>query len=764
MTQNINIRGILMLLALLCQTTYAQTALKNSVPLVLSYQGQIVRADGKSFNGEHSISVSLYSDAAGNTSIWEGSYSTVVTNGIFNILLGSGSSPLPEVATMNKPLWVGIRIEGGEELRPLVRLSSVPYALNVPDRSITLEKLSPELVQAIEHSTVNPTTQSTGQSWTLGGNTLSYPGSEYLGTNAESGGSKDVWLKTNGTTIMRYLPTSNTPNILGGTEINQILNSLGSVICGGGSYHDPNKGNAPNTIRHGNFGLLGGGVNNEIDTSDYCFIGGGFDNGIFTNSSYSTVCGGLDAEIGKNCSYSFVGGGRGNGAGDNSEYTAIVGGRENDVYGEADYVFLGGGYYNLIYNDYSSIIGGESNLINGAGATHSFIGSGLSNTVKSARSVIVGGDTNMIRAGAQNGFIGGGEKNIIASPQGVIVGGSGNKILSGSDFSFAGGGNKNTLLSPYSLISGGELNSIDALSAHASITGGSKNKIDSLSPGAFIGGGSNNSIKLGSSSVIAGGEINRVEAIWGSVGGGKNNRVKGNAAFGTIPGGRGLIAQSYGQTVTGVFNSEKGSSNEFNFKDQASAHANDALFIVGNGTPSQKSNAFEISNNGHSTVYDQNGSGGATQDNMGSAQARPMLSGSTYTDNVIYAWGDVDVSKGAATVKSDFGVANVERIRNGVFVVTLNIKDPSTSPPSSFILRDASISVSIVDNTPVASTDVNWGFANVSQIGKPGANQFIVRTYGEMLEGNMSSDKHFMFKVTGRGSSVRLPKGIEIHN
>jgi hypothetical protein len=240
--------------------------------------------------------------------------------------------------------------------------------------------------------------------------------------------------------------------------------------------------------------------------------------------------------------------------------------------------------------------------------------------------------------------------------------------------------------------------------------------------------------------------------------------VKGNAAFGTIPGGRGLVAQSYGQTVTGVFNSEKGSSSELNFKDAPSSHGNDALFIVGNGTSTQKSNAFEISNNGHSTVYDQNGSGGATQNNQGSAGARPVLSGSTYTDNVIYAWGDVDVSKGTVVVKSDFGVANVERIRNGVFVVTLNIKDPSTTPPSAFALRDASISVSIVDNTPVASTDVDWGFANVSQIGKPAVNQFIVRTYGEMLEGNMSSDKHFMFKVTGRGSITRLPKSIEMHN
>jgi len=122
----------------------AQTSM--DVPHTMSYQGQLSNSsNGQTMNGTHTISATLYTNAYGGHSIWHGEYSTEIANGVFTLLLGSGKSPLPEISMMNCPLWVGISVDGSAEMKPLTQLTSTPYALNVPDQSITYAKLAPEV-------------------------------------------------------------------------------------------------------------------------------------------------------------------------------------------------------------------------------------------------------------------------------------------------------------------------------------------------------------------------------------------------------------------------------------------------------------------------------------------------------------------------------------------------------------------------------------------------------------------------------------------
>src|SRR5579862_9109183 len=84
---------------------------QTNVPLMISYQGQVISSDGKAMTGTHKITATLYSDLDGKNSVWQGSYDAEVQNGIFNILLGSGTYKLPDVTLMSRPLWLGIKID-----------------------------------------------------------------------------------------------------------------------------------------------------------------------------------------------------------------------------------------------------------------------------------------------------------------------------------------------------------------------------------------------------------------------------------------------------------------------------------------------------------------------------------------------------------------------------------------------------------------------------------------------------------------------------
>src|SRR5436190_19719567 len=122
----------------------------GGAPRTISYQGVITDKENAAVNGVHRITVTLYADENGATPIWSESYSQTIANGIFNVALGaSGTSPLPEPSKLDRPIWVGTRVDDGVEMRPLSQLSSTPYAMNVADKSITSNKMATDYVGSI---------------------------------------------------------------------------------------------------------------------------------------------------------------------------------------------------------------------------------------------------------------------------------------------------------------------------------------------------------------------------------------------------------------------------------------------------------------------------------------------------------------------------------------------------------------------------------------------------------------------------------------
>jgi len=245
--------------------------------------------------------------------------------------------------------------------------------------------------------------------------------------------------------------------------------------------------------------------------------------------------------------------------------------------------------------------------------------------------------------------------------------------------------------------------------------------------GTFIGGGSSNVADTGLTDKV------------------------GNYA--SIPGGDNLKTQSYSQTALGFYNLPGGSTLD-DTDAQKPAHVNDPLLIVGNGQRDllgvpRRSNAFTISNNGHSVVFGNNGS---SDTGIVSPGALPPIYGARYQDNTISAWGDIpDTDRRTPgpgvyiNTSADFGVAHpngVEHEATGVYVITINVNDPVTNAALFPPLSHVSISVTPQDDTAVSRSS---GCIEAT-CSKFYNNQFIVRTYSNCI----AKDEAFYFQLVGR--------------
>ena len=126
----------------------AQQTSSNSIPQTISYQGVLQQNGQTAPDGSYSIQFTLYNDAAGKTSVWQGNYSVQVAGGVFNVLLGSGDSPLPTATALDGPMYLGVKIGDAAEMS-LTPLSSAPYAFNVADGSITAKKMATDYIGSI---------------------------------------------------------------------------------------------------------------------------------------------------------------------------------------------------------------------------------------------------------------------------------------------------------------------------------------------------------------------------------------------------------------------------------------------------------------------------------------------------------------------------------------------------------------------------------------------------------------------------------------
>ena len=127
-------------LAVLSVVTFASASLAQDVPHKVSYQGLLTDGAGQPIaDGDHVATFTLYTDAAGTTTYWTSTFHITSSQGIFNVVLGDSGAPLPTPLTL--PMWLGVKVENGTELRPLTQVVSAPYALGIVDSAVSTSKI-----------------------------------------------------------------------------------------------------------------------------------------------------------------------------------------------------------------------------------------------------------------------------------------------------------------------------------------------------------------------------------------------------------------------------------------------------------------------------------------------------------------------------------------------------------------------------------------------------------------------------------------------
>jgi len=138
----------------------------------LAYQGRLTNPGGTPLTGSYSMTFKLYNVASGGSALWmetwSGGNTVQVTDGLFNVLLGS-LTPVPQsVITGNNTLWLGVKVGADAEMTPRAQVGSVPFAvqaLTIPDGSVTTAKLSANAVTQLQ--SVSGTSASSTNSTTF---------------------------------------------------------------------------------------------------------------------------------------------------------------------------------------------------------------------------------------------------------------------------------------------------------------------------------------------------------------------------------------------------------------------------------------------------------------------------------------------------------------------------------------------------------------------------------------------------------------------
>jgi len=134
-----------------------QHAPRNTSTGTIAYQGRLADAAGAPLTGTYNMIFRLYAVATGGTPLWSeqwtGSNGVRVSDGLFNVMLGSLSQLPVSQFTNYQSLFLGITVGTDDEMAPRVQLGSVPFAvqaLTVPDGSVTSAKIADGAVTQVK--------------------------------------------------------------------------------------------------------------------------------------------------------------------------------------------------------------------------------------------------------------------------------------------------------------------------------------------------------------------------------------------------------------------------------------------------------------------------------------------------------------------------------------------------------------------------------------------------------------------------------------
>jgi hypothetical protein len=106
----------------------ATSGVAAASPTALQHQGRLIGPDGSAVQGEHTLTLSLYSAASGGTALCSEQQVVAVQFGYFSASIGGDGCDVAAI-DFAQGLWVGVAVDSAAELAPRSELFAVPVAL-----------------------------------------------------------------------------------------------------------------------------------------------------------------------------------------------------------------------------------------------------------------------------------------------------------------------------------------------------------------------------------------------------------------------------------------------------------------------------------------------------------------------------------------------------------------------------------------------------------------------------------------------------------
>ena len=106
---------------------FAGPAVAQGVPDGFDVHGRILDAGGLPVDGVTPVSFALYADADADGVIWMEAVDLDLADGYYTHVLGAVNALDPELFD-GAALFLGVTVDGTDEMRPRFRIGAVPYA------------------------------------------------------------------------------------------------------------------------------------------------------------------------------------------------------------------------------------------------------------------------------------------------------------------------------------------------------------------------------------------------------------------------------------------------------------------------------------------------------------------------------------------------------------------------------------------------------------------------------------------------------------
>lgn len=115
-------------LAVTCFFTVIVLSVQGAgIPQMINYQGVLLDGGGDPITGNRSVEFLLYDVETGGTAIWSETQNLTITEGLFNVLLGS-VTPIPFRVFDDTEVYLALKVGSDSEMVPRKKLVSVGFA------------------------------------------------------------------------------------------------------------------------------------------------------------------------------------------------------------------------------------------------------------------------------------------------------------------------------------------------------------------------------------------------------------------------------------------------------------------------------------------------------------------------------------------------------------------------------------------------------------------------------------------------------------